>query len=194
MSATPFLILTVPSSNEAAKLDKEIDGIDEEWLLLRGEPLGDHFPKDAVWPISKQKGGTKLNDFIPNIFSRLVVSARARELIAAKQANIEWLPVKILDRKNKPARSMYFIANVLEQHDCINRKKSDYEDDDLNPGKIQYFNKVVLDTSKVPDDAFLFRMGESTTKYVIRSTFGLELAEAGLTGFDVLVPEEITLL
>lgn len=194
MSPIPFMILAVPFSNESARFDEDVKGISDEWLLMRGKKMGDHFPTDAVWPISKRKGGTKLNDFVPNIFSRLVVSSRARERIQAKQANIEWLPVKILDRKGKPAHSTYFIANVLEHHDCINRKKSRFEVDPMSRGQIQFFTKVVLETKKIPDQVVLFRMGEAKTHYVIRSTFALELAEAGLTGFDVLDPEEITLL
>lgn len=179
-------ILTVPLREQYAFLEQETKGLAEPWLLGEGTRLGDGFPSDARYPISKKKPGMKLDDFIANKFGQLFVSERARQVLAREPVDIEWLSVTLLDKKDSVVDAPYFIANVVGRVDCVDLAQSEYERSSFEPEEFLTVRRLVLDMSRIPAAASLFRIEEQPGTFIIRSDLVDRFVEAGVTGFSLL--------
>lgn len=187
MSGTfKHFILTVPLREQDAFLEQETKGLAEPWLLGEGARLGEGFPPDARYPISKKKPGMKLADFIANKFGRLFVSERVRQVLAQEPVDIEWLPVTLLDKKDGKVEASYFIANVLGRIDCVDLAQSEYDRSSFEPDEFLAVRRLVLDASRLPEAVSLFRIKEQPRTFIIRSDLVDRLVDAGARGFSLL--------
>ncbi|MCY1021677.1 imm11 family protein [Pyxidicoccus sp. MSG2] len=181
-----YHIFVVPPREQYAFLEQETKGLAEPWLLGEGARLGDGFPSNARYPISKTKPGMKLADFIANKFGQLFVSGRARQVLEREPVDIEWLPVVLLDKKDGVVDAPCFIANVVGRVDCVDLAQSEYDRSSFEPDEFLAVRRLVLDVSRIPETASLFRIKEQPGTFIIRSDLVDRLADAGVKGFSLL--------
>jgi hypothetical protein len=181
-----YKILEVPALSQAAYIEKEVKGIAEAWRLGEGERMGDRFPAQAAFPLSKEWKGMRLTDFIPNKFSRLIVSERARRVLEGEPNEVEWLPVSIIDKKDRVVASPYSIAHILGTVDCVDLKRSEYDRSKFAPDKFLVIRRLVLHSSKIPREASVFRIKQHPRTFIISMDLIEKFESAGLTGFSSL--------
>jgi hypothetical protein len=113
---------------------------------------------DRIKPGQKQVGfepdvkATELADLMPNSSRAFPVSARVQEVLKLEK-KIAFQPIRIADHQGKVVASDYALADFKRVLDCVDRKKSVFDDD--MPG---WFDKLVLDPKKIPGDAYAFRL------------------------------------
>ena len=116
-----------------------------------------------------------------------LVSARMRDLLESKRANVEFHPVVLLRGGREFNAGCYFFANLLDKVDCLDREKSEYKMDGEFIDKIE---KLVIDDAMVNSKP-LFRLANS---YDVITLVSQELADAiiasGMTGVKFIAPED----
>ena len=181
-----YKILKVPPLEELGFIEQEVKGVTQAWRLGEGERMGNMFPTQASYPLSKNRKGMKLTDFIPNKFSRLIVSEKVRKLLEAEPLDIEWLPVSIIDKKDHVVDVPYAIAHVLGTVDCVDLERSEYDRSSFSPEQFLVIRRLVLREDKIPEQRSLFRIKEYPRTFIIRVDLLEKLAAAGVTGLGVL--------
>lgn len=104
--------------------------------LAFGEPVGSAFPVDVVFELDPN-GGAFLPDSIPNTTGVYVVSERLRGLLEKSGAHFEFHLVRIRNHKGRIEKAPYFIANLLDVVDCMDRARSDYSPSDMDPTQMR---------------------------------------------------------
>lgn len=162
------------------------------FMLNQGTPCADWFPKDLVFDLSRSYGGVKLPDHLPNTLSLRVVSAKLKRLLEelAPKTRIEFLPVRLRNRRKKIEAAPYWIANVLEVIPCTDMKRSDYWENTIVKGQVESFKRLVLDERKIPKGVKLFRLGEKKDLLLVHRDLGQPVVDADCTGVFFMDVEE----
>ena len=99
-------------------------------------------------------------------------------------ANFEYFPVTILDKKGRPDKRPYYVANLLDTVDCVDMEKSSYVMDSIIKDQVMYFKELILDESKIPEDKAIFRLKDKTDLIIINDPLSDAILDAGCTGID----------
>jgi hypothetical protein len=132
-----------------------------------------------------EDGGDMRVDFISNSDRVILASSRAREVIVAGgavEAQVEYLPVTLRDKKQRPLSTQYFFVNPVVNVTCMDRKRSVFSTYD-NSDEVMSIERLYLDDGKVPKDVPIFRLGEDKKFILIRKDMFAAIEGAGLTGF-----------
>lgn len=186
MRAFTHHILDIPIRKDFISVAREGDGMKKTWLLRKGERYGAFFPAGAAVDVDQDYKGTKLDDFVFNALSWLVVTERVKSIFEKEPITSEVFPLGIRNRKGKPVERPYFLVNVLGTVDCLDLNRSEYERSAFKPEEVHTFERIVLDPARIPPDQTLFRLKECPSVKIIRSDLVARLREAGVTGFDLL--------
>ncbi len=164
--------------------------METDYLLQRGTPCEDWFPKDLVFELSKDHG-VKLTDSIPNTDQFLLVSEKLKGLLEqrAPGVSIEFLPIRLRNQKKKLVAKKYFLANVLGTVGCVDTERSDFKMSSIDKSQVHRFYRLVLDEKKIPDEARLFRLAEDTGQLIIREDLAQDILNADCTGM-MFIPLE----
>lgn len=105
--------------------------------------------------------------------------------------NIDYYESQIISPKGEIFEN-YYTINVLNVLHCVDREKSDYLIKDYGfPGsEYFFFNKLVLDKSKIPDKIKLFILGEIGIIRVVHQDIKDACEKAGVTGIKFIPVEE----
>ena len=147
------------------------------YRMAKGKPVADRFPPDAK--VELEEGGVELPSFIGNTDSFFIVSKPVKEVIEqAEVGEVEYLPLAVVDYKERLLDENYFIVNPIDTFDAL----------DLEASEIKYFNgKVVavktfvLDPEKLTSAPDLFRVPEAPSEYFLSQRLALALKEIGAT-------------
>ncbi|NTX07400.1 hypothetical protein HUA75_37195 [Myxococcus sp. CA040A] len=122
-------------------------------------------------------------DLVSNTERIAIVSTRLKTLLEQYSgARIEFLPVSISNHKGRIAAKDYFIANVLEHVDCIDKERSEVEELDPDPARLSgLFRLRVLD-DRIPAEAALFRLKPMPPAILIREDLRARLSAESLSG------------
>jgi len=154
----------------------------KEYQLSEGVSVQAWFPQDMTFQLSDERG-IRLADAIPNIMRLMIVSQRLKDLLEQSSgARFEFFPVKIRNRKGRLEKAPYFVANLLESVSCLDAAQSDFVPDALAKGQVMYFKKIALDTSKIPEDAKIFRLGEKLNMFIVRKDLAQAMVNGDFTG------------
>jgi hypothetical protein len=185
-----FDYFTIP--NYPGEKPAGIEDLDEylpvakQIALCRGVPMGqDLFARKTV--SLRKKYGNQLADFLRSVDRLLVLSDRARGFFLDQgfaEAEVEFIPFKLKDKKGQPRTEKYFIANPLVHVACLDIPNSDsyVVFNPVTRKEDRYVSVVRVFADKIPPDARLFRLAEDPRRILIRSDLLGALKEAGLTG------------
>ena len=159
-------------------------GVDKQYELLMGIQRQATFPNDAMFRMNPDfPHDTLLTDSLLNTDMMIVVSLRLKEYLHARELkNVEYLPVTILNHKQKAASRDYFIIHPIEPVDCLDIEKCVPMRSRIDPETIMMIKRLVIDEHRVDPEREFFR-----PKFYPRITMvRRELAEAidgeGFTG------------
>lgn len=183
-------VLGIPTTGADAAVLTLLQEVEDDFELLKGISRADNFPSDAYFQFSPDfPRDLLLEDFIKNENKVLVASQRAREVIESHAAkNNEFLPVTIVDHKGREVPEPYFIVHQIVLQPCIDEGASEFEENAIDPERIYYMDRLVLDESRVDPEVALFRMARFAKVPVFRRDLAERIQAAALTG---IVFEEI---
>jgi hypothetical protein len=186
-----YVIVRNTSLRDSAILSTHPPELDDIAFQFRdGHPMRDVMPAHAAYPMSSRWSDRRaLYDFQSNTLQLLIVSKRCREVLeSGHHDNIEFLPIVVLDHRGKVASNDYFIAHLLGSVDCMDRERSSFEPNPLNPDIFGVCDRLVLQDDKIPDDVELFRLSNGPTTYIARQSLKERLEKAGIQGVS-FIPE-----
>ena len=181
-----------PTSDPSlAWIDASPDSIiQDDFRLNEGVSCADWFPDDVVFDVSDDYG-IKLADSIPNMILLRVVSDRLRKVLEQHAgASIEFLPVRIRDKKRRLVKAPYYVANLLGSVACMDRSRSDFDMSHLDKGQVSRFRRLTLDPSKIDPSVKIFRLAEMMELVLVRDDLAAAIERAGCTGLDLLPLED----
>lgn len=186
MAKHDYYILTVPARPQCGYIDRDPRGATDTFLVGEGKPFGGHLPPDTTIPLDPTHKGMKLEDFIANSLSWLIVSEKVRAIFAAEPNPHEVYPLKVLDLKGRPIKAPYFLFHPIGTIDCVDLKKSEYERSEMDPDEFLSMRRLVLHIDRIPKNRTLFRLKESPRTYIVRDDLLDRLADAEVNGPKVL--------
>jgi hypothetical protein len=189
MPQNEYFVFTVGDDPKAGTIENLDSKVQKYWLLSKGVRMGELFPPSVELNLSRD-GGTLLTDFLDNIHSVVIVSARARAILEQEgldDQKVEYLPFVLRDKRRKKVPEQYFIANVLESVDCFDWERSVYKTfPDSNEISYPSLRKLHVREDQIPETARFFRLGALKKKILIRSDLLERLRAEGCTGINVL--------
>lgn len=184
MTHTYRIIKPFVDDRRFAWLSNQPTSIERPWRLTEGVPIGTDLPPDTEFPMDPDYGDM-LTDFVLNTINVLIVSNKVRAIFKNEAvANIEYLPIVILDKKGRVKSEDFSVANLLGSVDCLDAENSVYEDDPLAEGQITNVQRLNILIEKVAKDIKLFRLKQKHTCFIIRDDLLKSLHDHGVTGLE----------
>lgn len=160
------------------------EGIERDWELYEGVPRASDFPSDALFRMSDDHPkDIGLTDNLMNIGTLLVASARLKRFFEIKNIiNLEYLPVSIVNHKNRVASRDYFIVHPTVAQDCLDVQASGCTYSSIIPADIIHVDSLVIEPARVDPLAGLFRIKNFGEPLLIHRELAIKLLEADFTG------------
>lgn len=148
---------------------------DDVWRLAKGQECSSWFPSEVEFHIDSDTG-LIINDAIhTTLVGFPVISSKLRKILESTNANYEFFSIKVKDHQGEMIKQSYFVANLIDKIECVDREKSTYVDDNMFPGMIEDFEKLILDYSKIPDTAEIFRLAEKPRTILVSKELALKI-------------------
>ena len=154
-----------------------------EYIISNGKKI-DEWDK-VVLEYSSNEGNV-LTDYLANLYRWLVVSADFIELtknVIEKQ--VQYLPVKVVDKITKVETDSYFVANIVTVVDALDMEKSKYDIFELDDEKIVSVEKYALKGNEIEDN-HIFRLREDTIPVFVSEIIKKVIEDNNLLGFEFL--------
>ncbi|MFE8599039.1 imm11 family protein [Archangium violaceum] len=162
----------------------------KEHQLSEGVSVKGWYPADVEMELSDQRG-IKLADSVPNIMSLLIVSEKLKALMEERSgAQLEFLPVRLRDQKQRLVQKPYYVMNVLGTVECVDLERSKFRRSHIIPERIFRFFHLILDESKIPPDKKIFRLKEDPSLVIIREDLCEDILRAKVEGVMFLEMDE----
>ncbi len=157
--------------------------VDEfSWKLGKGTSCTDWFPDNPVFPVYSEDG-IKLTDAIPNYSGLLIISEKLKAIFEEHSgANVEYLPVRISDKKGRVSPKQYYIANLLDTIDCVDMEKSSYVMSAIIKDHVLRFSELILNEDRLNSENHIFRLKDKTDLILIDDPFSDAILDADCTG------------
>jgi hypothetical protein len=153
--------------------------------LKRGKRVADKYPGgigDVTLRLGEDYPGLELTSYIGNTDSMLVVDKRTAAIIQTHNVGeIEVIPFKLLNHKDRVHSTDYVFLNPIGWLDCLDKDKTLFDRKDN--GTIVRVNKPVLASSKLASVPDLFRIQEMLYGYVFSEALVSDLRDKGCTNF-----------
>jgi hypothetical protein len=165
-------------------------GFSQQFLLLEGVPLQCQWPEDVVCKMSpRYPKDIKLSD---NLYGcgLTIVSGRLKERITPTEGGgqIEFLPVTVLNHKERVASKDYYLVNPLGSVDCIDIEKSGVVWNAIDTSSISAFQQLALKEDAIPPAVAIFRPTHRTQTILARRSLAEQLSADGFTGLFFTEP------
>lgn len=168
--------------DEYVMLNGVIEEVEDEHLLTKGISFKDKWSKDAF---------TKFDDDFPDSLklvdnlcgtNYIIISKPLKEFLKKNtSANVEYLPLKILNHKGRVASEDYFFLNPLDIVDCIDKDSSELVwDNNLNI--IDFCENLRLNKDEIDKNLNIFRAKYWTAPIIISGNLKEKLESQGFTG------------
>lgn len=132
----------------------------------------------------------KIYDFVNNTMSFLIVSDRVKAVLESENvADIECLPVQLLDHNGKVASDSHNIINFIKPQPIIDMDKSEYNLSYINPLFISDIKLLKLNLDKVDQEAQLFRSTTEIFTNFITDNLLYALEKENITGIKTIPAE-----
>ena len=176
------MLLPDRDSDDGAFLEELSASPVEDFEFFDCIALKDRFPSDVVMDMSKDDPDMRvLYDIVENLDSLLIVSEPFKELLMKFDCGeVEFLPVKIRNQRDKIEATNYFIVNLVDSVDYINKKETKIEFSALDNSLISSIENIVLKEDGIPAEKALFRSNEFPKGYVVSETLKNTIEDANM--------------
>ena len=177
-----FLIWDTDSQSNYCRLGY-LEGFPDDYKLMKGDSVVAEWPPHAQLQMDPDfKKHIRLSDNLLNPCSVLIGSKALCAFFKEKNVpNLEYLPVVILNHKNKVASRDYSIVNLVTTQDCIDTDKSDTTWNQFDSDYILSMKRLVFDEKKIDKQAVLFRAEHLKTLIFVRADLAEAVTSAGFT-------------
>lgn len=134
--------------------------------------------------------GIKLYDILSNIRDLIVANSKVKECLdGLGVANVEYIPISLLNHKKELVSQDYFILNPLCCENIIDMDKSEYRMDPLDEGQIASIDNMVVDFEQVAESAKFFRASKKKDSFFITDDVKQAFEAAEITGYKLFEAE-----
>jgi hypothetical protein len=177
--------------NGGAVLSMLPDGSPEEYLFGMGGSLTGEFPHGGAMSFSTLfPQFIKVYDFVTTALPVLVVSSRVKRVMEALEVgNCEFMPIVLLDHKDRVASKEHFVLHGLGGQDAIDMERSVYRMSALDEDQIKSVDKLVLTPQNIDPKALLFRPSRMMNRFMMHQRLLDALKAEGVTGLHVYPAE-----
>jgi len=205
-----FFTLRYVDRDDYCAVYDDPDGYDDQFRSAFGLRVGKRFDPSIAYHMASEVSGKVVPDFVKQVVAQLLISPRAADLVkSVATAEIEYLPVKLLNHRKRPAGDL-ILVNPIGWYDCLDRAKTEgspTEDldacekatakkkglpkreynDDLNPD-IEYVSiqRLALRPERTPTDTNLFRMSSFVRVPIFGEALVDAFSKAKLTGAEFI--------
>jgi hypothetical protein len=167
-------------------------GLERAFRLTDGTPLAASFPADVSLQFNPDfPNDLLLADNMKNTSSLAIVSERLAAVVRDQvTTGIELLPVSLLDHKGGVASKDYFIVHPVDPLDCIDREQSVFEESLIARGEIEFFDRLVLDDTRIPAERKVFRLKGFPDIILVQRELAEHLDGQGMSGLGWLPIDE----
>ncbi|UOD31607.1 hypothetical protein INH39_07945 [Massilia violaceinigra] len=121
-------------------------------------------------------------------------SRKMRNILIDSEANVNFLPASLYDRKGKLASDDYFLMHISNQIDCLDYTESEYEDREAFTASgetdldvITKVNKIVLDVTRIGEaNAFFVSNAPFAYLPVVDGAVGQKFRGIELKGLELI--------
>lgn len=164
----------------------ELRGFDDIFRFDTGQPLRHEFPRDAAFHMNPDfPTDLELPDNVANSLQVLLVSARLQKALqAAGVADVEYLPVAIVDHEGHVASATHVIVHPVGLVDAIDLANSAYQLHRFVKGRIDKVTRLVVGLERLPAERQLFKLRGYGTPVLVRRALAQGLASSAFSGLD----------
>lgn len=181
-----FYILSHCFEPNAAVLT-DLTGIDFRVELSRGISHAHDFPDDAT---IKMSDDYPTNNFLPDSVTSTanitIISKKLKDFLESREIpDVEYFPITILDHRNNPVEAIYFIANPINNIDCLDIDACSPRWCEFDSEWMRKVKKLAIIPEKVPSERELFRPRHYDGNPIINKTLADALEKEGFTGIGL---------
>lgn len=182
-----YFILGYKHDDKFCKIHDIPDDIEDPFKIAQGELYGPDYNENQLFQMSGIIKGKVIPDLIGNALSYLMVSREFKEVVERNtKTNIEYLPFKINNHRNKVEKNECYILNITTLIDCVNFKNTIAAKHPLLDGQFMSISKLVLDLSSIDSEYNIFRIKSKPDVIIIRRDLAGVLQEKNLSGWQCL--------
>jgi uncharacterized protein DUF1629 len=180
------------SRTKGACLLGSIKGVKEDFNLTKGVSRAAGWPADAFYRMSpKYPKDIKLDDFLESMDTLLVVSDRVRGLLESERMDgVEFLPLSIVNHKDRKEPAPYFLVNIVGLQDCVDMTKTTRTVSPLDPELWITVQNLTLDPSRIEPRRELFRARYIRSATIWSEDLANKALAKGFTGIRFLKPSD----
>lgn len=152
--------------------------------LRYGREVGDTYPSDVTIHVDPTKPDkTIVGEVLRNLSCHVIVSRRLKEFLAEKDLpDVEYLPLKVYNHKNRLVQKEYFIVNPFRPQACLNIPACGFSWR-AEPGRDpRHIDQFVVDESNCTSLPLLFRPEPLFSYVLIHRELAQAIDEAGFEG------------
>lgn len=159
-------------------------GYPEDWKLIYGQSVADVFPAGVLFSMDPDNPtNTALSDSLGNIDRQIVASRRLLGLIESLQIPaLEFLPISILNHKNRLIPEPYTIIHPIQPIDCLVVDACVPVWSVVNSSRIDRVKHLIIDESKIDPLRLIFRPKFYFKVILIHRKLAAQIDAAGFTG------------
>lgn len=154
-----------------------------EYITISGEEIKQW---DEVVFEYDSKEGNVLTDYLANLYRWFIVSENfSNKTQKILESQVQFLPIKVIDRFSGIQVNSYFAANIVTVIDALDLDNSKYDVFELDDEKIISVEKYALKSSEIVN-SHIFRLKNDTIPIFISETLKKVIEDNEFTGFEFL--------
>ncbi len=159
------------------------------------KPLLKQFKANSQYKMSRINSKERvLYSWVYNIMTLPIISNELKKIFeSAAGSDFEFLPITILNQRDKVESTEYVIAHPLSVVDAIDVEKSIFKFSPITPGKFQTWQKIILNEEKVPQEIEIFRFKQIFKAIIISDPLKQRIeADEAITGVKFIPLDKFT--
>lgn len=151
------------------------DEFPKSYELDEGVSIRRWFPEDVTFDLSKDHG-IQLADSIPNVLGVHIVSDKLKGILEREaDATFEFYPAQIRNQKGRMVTTQYYLAHLLDTLDCLDKKKSDFDVDNLDKSRAFRIRRLAFNEKAIPAKTKVFGLQERKEQWFVRRDLAVKI-------------------
>ncbi|MGE7666857.1 imm11 family protein [Ureibacillus composti] len=176
------LLLDNSNGNDIFAYCDNIMGINQ-YALMEGKVIK-NWNRDVLFFYNPNEGD-RYTDYLANDLGWFIVSERLKNILQQLDDNIQYFPIKIVNKLDKTQFSEYYVANILNVVSALNLEKSKYDLIEAEDIKIYSVSKYALNSNALNNLNIIKLKGDELPVFV-SEILKEYICENNLTGCDFL--------